>query len=230
MHEQIPELQKEIPLDRLEHLVQPAFYKHQLQHLRIRPFVSLDNRLAEVLDRDVTLEVGVYLLPVRMLFQFVARLQDIQVLPTNQNLLRLLAENRRHHFLSDHELLFPVVPFLACSFLLDHDHELSELVLNYALIQPLRHHLHVYLHDASKQEVIHGSDLLVRVLIEQLGEHTDQLAASLALGLAYQGPQGLHHDHDPLASIPQTLQGKPLLSDQFIELCHHRLVLLNHLP
>lgn len=83
----------------------------------------------------MVLDIFLNIFVVRTMRLLLTSLQDIQILPSDQNLLLVPLQNRRHLLFLQGESFLPITPLLLCLFL-DLHHKLPVVVLDFAFVDP----------------------------------------------------------------------------------------------
>jgi hypothetical protein len=140
--EEVTETQEIVAFKGVEDLHEAAISEDELEELLVGPVVCSLYGLSEVLPVDVVVDVLLYVFGEGTMCLSVAGLQDVQVLPCDEDLLLIALEEGGNLFCSQGEAFLPRVPFSLCALLYFY-HEFAIAIVDESFVYPFREHADV---------------------------------------------------------------------------------------
>lgn len=134
MQEQVSITKEKVALERADDILEFALIEDQLNQLLIGPIICLFDGIREVEFVCMNLNIVLYLLSEGTLDLSVASLEDIDILASHEDRLRISLKNRGNHLISQQEFLLPVGPL--DRFLINVNHELAIPIIDLTLVDP----------------------------------------------------------------------------------------------
>jgi hypothetical protein len=226
VQEEIAVIQEEVSLKRADHFLKAALPEDELFQLLVCPLVGPLDGFGES-ETSSLLTGGLEFAGKGTDCVSVAGAEDVDVLASDEDGLRVPFEHGGHHFRPEEELLLPVVPLTAA--LVVAHHELPVAVVQLALVDPPRQHAQVVPGQLGGEVLVDQQHVAVGRVRQQSQQAAEQLASAQCAGRSHQFPQRPEHLERVLHFDPHRLQAHPALTLLLVQLRHLLVVLVDHL-